>query len=94
MIIELITVPRVMVELSAKVPALVLVVPNPKATERFFDFFTSNIRNKHTRRAYLQRGVPVLRMVRRQGSARPSPSETYAYRGLHRSPRLLTHMPD
>jgi integrase/recombinase XerD len=27
-------------------------LPNVKAAERFFDFFTSNIRNRNTRRAY------------------------------------------
>jgi len=31
-------------------PALFL--KEPRATERFVDFFTANIRNKHTRRAY------------------------------------------
>jgi integrase/recombinase XerD len=31
-----------------------LFLPSPKAAERFFDFFTANIRNKHTRRAYYQ----------------------------------------
>lgn len=35
---------------SARPPALFL--PHPKAAERFFDFFTANIRNKNTRRAY------------------------------------------
>jgi integrase/recombinase XerD len=35
---------------SAKGPALFL--QQARASERFFDFFTSNIRNKHTRRAY------------------------------------------
>ena len=36
--------------IPAAVPALF--VPNAKAADRFFDFFTSNIRNKNTRRAY------------------------------------------
>jgi site-specific recombinase XerD len=36
--------------ISAKAPTLFL--PHVKAAERFFDFFTSNIRNKNTRRAY------------------------------------------
>ena len=31
-------------------PALFL--PEPKASERFWEFFTANIRNKNTRRAY------------------------------------------
>ena len=34
----------------AVVPALF--VPNAKSAERFFEFFTANIRNKNTRRAY------------------------------------------
>ena len=36
--------------LAAKPPAMFL--PNQKAAERFFGFFTANIRNKNTRRAY------------------------------------------
>jgi site-specific recombinase XerD len=36
--------------LTVQPPALFL--PDEKAAERFFDFFTSNIRNKNTRRAY------------------------------------------
>lgn len=45
-------VPRGLAALAANPPALFL--PDPKAAERFFDFFTSNIRNKHTRRAYCE----------------------------------------
>lgn len=45
-----VNVPGAVAELSVKVPALF--VPNPKTAERFFDFFTSHIRNKNTRRAY------------------------------------------
>jgi site-specific recombinase XerD len=36
--------------ISAKPPTLFL--RQARATERFFDFFTANIQNKHTRRAY------------------------------------------
>lgn len=43
-------VPRGLATFSARPPALFL--PHPKAAERFFDFFTANIRNKNTRRAY------------------------------------------
>lgn len=43
-------VPRRLATFSARPPALFL--PHPKAAERFFDFFTANIRNKNTRRAY------------------------------------------
>ena len=37
-------------DISAKAPALFL--GEARAAERFFDFFTANIQNKHTRRAY------------------------------------------
>ena len=47
---EIALVPRGLAALSEKTPALFL--PNANAAERFFDFFTSNIRNKNTRRAY------------------------------------------
>ena len=68
-----VNVPRAVAELSVKVPALF--VPNAKAAERFFDFFTSNIRNKNTRRAYYNavcrfsewcegRGLPDLAQVK------------------------------
>src|ERR1017187_9134680 len=42
--------PRSLAGMAAKLPALF--VPNEKASERFFGFFTANIRNKNTRRAY------------------------------------------
>jgi site-specific recombinase XerD len=42
--------PRTLAGLAAKLPAIFL--PNEKAAERFFGFFTANIRNKNTRRAY------------------------------------------
>lgn len=42
--------PRALAELAPKLPVLFL--PDEKTAERFFDFFTANIRNKHTRRAY------------------------------------------
>lgn len=46
------TVPRALAALASQPPALFL--PDPRTAERFFDFFTSNIRNKNTRRAYYQ----------------------------------------
>ena len=66
-------VPRGLAALSANAPALFL--PNTKTAERFFDFFTSNIRNKNTRRAYYKaicrfsewcagRGVKDLALVK------------------------------
>ncbi len=48
--LAVVVVPRRLATLSNKSPALFL--PDAKAAERFFDFFTSNIRNKNTRRAY------------------------------------------
>jgi integrase len=43
-------VPRSLAAIAANAPAVFM--PNPKATERFFEFFTANIRNRNTRRAY------------------------------------------
>jgi hypothetical protein len=43
-------VPRGLAAITDSVPALF--VPNAKAAERFFEFFTANIRNINTRRAY------------------------------------------
>ncbi len=42
--------PRSLEGLAANPPAMFL--PDEKAAERFFSFFTANIRNKNTRRAY------------------------------------------
>jgi hypothetical protein len=42
--------PRVLAGLAAMPPVLFL--PDENTAERFFDFFTANIRNKNTRRAY------------------------------------------
>ena len=42
--------PRALAGLAAKLPAMFL--PDEKTAERFFGFFTANIRNKNTRRAY------------------------------------------
>jgi hypothetical protein len=39
--------PRSLAGLAAKLPAMFL--PNEKTAERFFGFFTANIRNKNTR---------------------------------------------
>jgi site-specific recombinase XerD len=48
--LTLLQAPRSLAATTAIPPALFL--PHAKAAERFFDFFTSNIRNKNTRRAY------------------------------------------
>ena len=42
--------PRALAGLAAKLPAVFL--PDEKAAERFFGFFTAHIRNRNTRRAY------------------------------------------
>jgi site-specific recombinase XerD len=42
--------PHALADLTGKLPALFL--PDEKTAERFFGFFTANIRNPHTRRAY------------------------------------------
>src|SRR5450755_3690952 len=42
--------PRALAGLAAKLPAVFL--PDKKAAERFFGFFTANHQNKNTRRAY------------------------------------------
>lgn len=43
-------IPRGLAAIAAKPPTLFL--PHQKTAERFFGFFTANIRNKNTRRAY------------------------------------------
>jgi len=48
--VSLYSIPHSLAALADKPSALFL--PHAKAAERFFDFFTSNIRNKNTRRAY------------------------------------------
>ncbi len=53
---------------GATLPALF--VPSARAVERFFDFFTATIRNKHTRRGYYKGHVSVLAMVRKQATGR------------------------
>jgi site-specific recombinase XerD len=42
--------PRDLADITAKRPALFLA--EPQASERFWEFFTATIRNRHTRRAY------------------------------------------
>ncbi len=44
------SIPRGLAAIYANAPTVFL--PNPKAAERFFEFFTANIRNRNTRRAY------------------------------------------
>jgi integrase/recombinase XerD len=44
------SIPRSLAAIAATVPAVFL--PSSKASERFYEFFTANIRNRNTRRAY------------------------------------------
>jgi hypothetical protein len=46
--------PRALAGMAGKLPVVFL--PNEKAAERFFGFFTANHRNKNTRRAYYKAG--------------------------------------
>ncbi|HTF65143.1 MAG TPA: hypothetical protein VK638_20905 [Edaphobacter sp.] len=50
-----VNIPRSLTTISAASPALFL--PDARAGERFFEFFTANIRNKNTRRAYYKAAV-------------------------------------
>ena len=54
-----VAIPRGLATIAKHAPAVFL--PNPKAAERFFDFFTSNIRNRNTRAAYAQAAAIFLR---------------------------------
>jgi integrase/recombinase XerD len=65
--------PHDLATVTARPPALFL--PEPKASERFWEFFAANIRNKNTRRAYYKaaarfsdwcecRGIHDLKLVR------------------------------
>ena len=65
--------PRELATVAARLPALF--VAGPKAAERFWEFFTANIRNKNTRRAYYKaacrfsdwcagHGLPDLALVK------------------------------
>jgi hypothetical protein len=50
--------PRALAGLAARRPAVFL--PDKKAAERFFGFFTTNHQNKNTRRAYFAGVLLVL----------------------------------
>ena len=63
--ISLFKEPRTLTGLSATLPAVFL--PHEKAAERFFGFFTANIRNKNTRRAYYKAVCRFSDVVRGQG---------------------------
>jgi|SRR6266478_2623169 len=52
-----------MVKLDTRLPAIVFADAN--TSERFWEFFAANIRNRNPRRAYLQGGVQFFGLVRR-----------------------------
>ena len=49
--------PRDLEGVTARPPALFL--SEPKASERFWEFFTANIRNRNTRRAYYKAACQI-----------------------------------
>ena len=48
--------------IADRAPALVAAV-GERASYRFFEFFTANIRNPHTRRAYARAARGILRLA-------------------------------
>jgi hypothetical protein len=80
--------PRALVGLAAKLPALFL--PDEKAGERFFGFFTAHIRNRNTRRAYYKaacrfadwcegRGLPGVATTARSIACKTSGKPTFSW---------------
>jgi|BogFormECP12_OM2_1039638.scaffolds.fasta_scaffold00851_1 site-specific recombinase XerD len=72
--------PRSLAGLAAKPPALFL--PDEKAAERFYGFFTANIRNRNTRRAYYKAACRFSDWCQRTGLhelAQVKPSHVAAY---------------
>ena len=80
--------PRALAGLAAKLPALFL--PDEKTAEHFFGFFTANIRNKNTRRAYYKAACRFARLVREarplrgQGAAGSGRREAASHRRVYR----------
>ena len=74
--------PRELAGIAAKLPALFL--PSPKASRRFWEFFTANIRNKKHAAGLLQGRVPLRRLVRGQGTGRARRRQAYPCRGVYR----------
>jgi hypothetical protein len=62
-------IPRGLAVLAGNPPAVFL--PNQKAAERFFGFFTANIRNKNIRRAYYKAACRFSDWCAGSGTARP-----------------------
>jgi hypothetical protein len=89
-------------DIGAKAPALFL--KEAGAAERFFDFFTANIQNTHTRRAYynaacrfsefcVQRGVYDLGDPRAaiHNTPTPDPAHWYGHMFVAKDVALSTH---
>ena len=66
--------PRALAGLTVNPPAVFL--PDAKAGDRFFGFFTGHIRNRNTRRAYYKAACRFSDRCEGQGTARPGRSET------------------
>jgi hypothetical protein len=68
--------------IADRAPALVAAL-GERASYRFFEFFTANIRNPHTRRAYARAAVEHARKSPADGEPCLDPHDT-ALRPLHR----------
>ncbi len=86
-----------LMHLAATPPSLFL--QNEKATERFFDFFTANIRNKNTRRAYYKAACQFSEWCQDKGLhhlAAVKPLHVAAYiealQGTHSKPTAKQHL--
>jgi site-specific recombinase XerD len=89
--------PQELVAGSARLPALFL--PNPKASERFWEFFAANIRNKNTRRAYYKAACRFSDWCEGRGlfdlnKARPLDIAAYieALQKTHSKPTVKQHL--
>jgi len=74
--------PVELLTLRAKLPALFLA--GAKASERFWEFFAANIRNKNTRRAYYKAVCRFLRLVRGARTIQSQYGEASSRRCFHR----------
>ena len=86
--------PVELVTLSTKLPALFL--PDVKASERFWEFFAANIRNKNTRAAYVQAAAQFFRWCEQYdlklASIRPLHVSAYIESKPMTSPSIKQHL--
>lgn len=73
-------IPQDLTTMASKPPALFL--KEARAADRFLDFFTANIRNKHTRRAYYNAACKFSEFCAERGVFDFRERETGACRGL------------